>query len=78
MTPPAGPEETHQIVCHLDVLLEDRGMTLTELSERVGITLVNLSVLKNNRARVVRFSTLTAICQVLDCEVGDVLAVQRT
>jgi len=68
----------HRVVCRLDELLAERGMTLTELSERVGITLVNLSVLKNNRARAVRFSTLTAICQVLDCEVGDVLAVQRT
>jgi len=50
--------------------------TLTELAERVGVSIVNLSVLKNNRAKVVRFSTLTAICEVLDCEVGDVLGLR--
>lgn len=64
----------HRVVCHLDELLASRGMTLTELAERVGVTIVNLSVLKNNRARAVRFSTLTAICDVLDCEPGDVLS----
>ena len=48
-------------------------MTLTELAERVGVTVVNLSVLKNGRARAVRFSTLSAICEVLDCQPGDVL-----
>jgi putative transcriptional regulator len=55
-------------------LLADRGMTLAELAERVGVTVVNLSVLKNGRARAVRFSTLSAICDVLDCQPGDVLA----
>lgn len=68
------PEPTeHRIVVHLDRLLEQRGMTLTELSERVGVTVVNLSILKNGRARAVRFSTLSALCEVLDCQPGDLL-----
>jgi putative transcriptional regulator len=67
-------EATHRIVCRLDDLLAERGMTLTELAERVGVSVVNLSVLKNDRARAVRFSTLTAICDALDCRPGDVLA----
>ena len=58
----------------LDRVLADRGMTLTELAERAGVTVVNLSVLKNGRARAVRFSTLSAICDVLDCQPGDLLA----
>ena len=70
---PAEPEEGHAIHCRLDELLAERGMTLTQLSERVGVSLVNLSVLKNDRARAIRFSTLTAICQALDCEVGELL-----
>ncbi|HEY4153291.1 MAG TPA: helix-turn-helix domain-containing protein [Pseudolysinimonas sp.] len=61
--------------CRLDELLDARGMTLTRLSELVGVSLVNLSVLKNDRARAIRFSTLTAICEALDCEVGDLLVV---
>lgn len=69
------PEETHAIHCRLDELLTERGLTLTELSERVGLSVVNLSVLKNDRARAIRFSTLTAICQALDCEVGELLVV---
>ena len=64
-------EEPHRITCHLDDLLAARGVTLAALSEQVGITVVNLSILKNNRARAVRFSTLTALCEALDCEVGD-------
>lgn len=76
MTPPAT-EEGHAIHCRLDELLAERGMTLTQLSEAVGVSLVNLSVLKNDRARAIRFSTLTAICQVLRCEVGDLLVVQE-
>jgi putative transcriptional regulator len=52
-------------------------MTLTELSDRVGVSIVNLSVLKNGRARAVRFSTLTAICRVLDCQPGDLLSVRE-
>ena len=70
---PAAADDGHRIVCHLDELLERRGMTLTELAARVGVSVVNLSVLKNDRARAVRFSTLTAICEVLDCQPGDVL-----
>ena len=67
--------EAHRVTCHLDQLLADRQMTLTELAERVGVTVVNLSVLKNDRARAVRFSTLTAICDALDCQPGDVFSV---
>jgi putative transcriptional regulator len=52
-------------------------MTLTELSKRVGVTLVNLSVLKNDRAKAIRFSTLTAICSALECDVGDLLVTQN-
>jgi putative transcriptional regulator len=74
--PPAEGEELHAIEVHLDKLLADRGMTLTELAERAGVTVVNLSVLKNGRARAVRFSTLTAICRVLDCEPGDLLTMR--
>jgi putative transcriptional regulator len=58
---------------NLDAMLAHRGMTLTELAERVGITIVNLSVLKTNKARAIRFSTLDAICRELDCEPGDIL-----
>lgn len=74
---PAEPEEGHAIRCRLDELLAGRGMTLTELSERVGVSIVNLSVLKNDRARAIRFSTLTAICSVLECEVGELLEMDR-
>ncbi|MGJ0202679.1 helix-turn-helix domain-containing protein [Leucobacter sp. gxy201] len=69
------PEEAHAIRCRLDALLAARGMTLTELSERVGVSIVNLSVLKNDRAKAIRFSTLTAICRVLECEVGELLVI---
>lgn len=61
------------IVINLDVMMAKRKMSLNELSERVGITLANLSVLKNNRARAIRFSTLDAICQALDCQPSDIL-----
>ena len=57
----------------LDRMLEKRGMTLTELSERMGITLANLSILKTNKARAIRFSTLEALCRELDCQPGDLL-----
>ena len=73
----AEPRADHRIAVHLDDLLADRGMTLTELSDRVGVTVVNLSVLKNGRARAVRFSTLSSICDALDCQPGDVLTVER-
>jgi putative transcriptional regulator len=71
------PQADQRIAVHLDRVLADRGMTLTELAERVGVTIVNLSVLKNGRARAVRFSTLSAICDVLDCQPGDVLTFER-
>lgn len=58
---------------HLDDLLAQRGMTLTELADRVDITVVNLSILKNGRARAVRFSTLAAVCKALGCDPGDLL-----
>lgn len=61
------------IIVRLDDMLLARGMTLTELSQRVGITLANLSVLKSGRARAVRFSTLGAICTALECQPGDLL-----
>jgi putative transcriptional regulator len=61
------------ISVRLDRLLEERGMTLTELSERLGMTLANLSILKTNKARAIRFSTLNAICRELECQPGDVL-----
>lgn len=64
-------DETSGIHCRLDELLAERGMTLTDLSKRVGVSLVNLSVLKNDRAKAIRFSTLTAICDALDCQGGD-------
>ncbi len=61
------------IMINLDVMMAKRKMGLTELSDRVGVTLANLSILKNNRARAVRFSTLDAICKALDCQPGDIL-----
>lgn len=73
---PADDEDAGRIHCRLDELLAKRGMTLTRLSEMVGVSVVNLSVLKNDRARAIRFSTLTAICDALQCEVGDLLVVR--
>ncbi|HEX5043950.1 MAG TPA: helix-turn-helix transcriptional regulator [Candidatus Polarisedimenticolaceae bacterium] len=61
------------IVVKLDDLLHDRRMTLTELAERVGMTLANLSILKTGKARAMRFSTLDAICEALSCQPGDLL-----
>ena len=58
----------------LDHLLLDRRLTLTDLAERIGITIANLSVLKTNKARAIRFSTLEALCRELDCQPGDLLA----
>ena len=72
------PEDDGRIRCRLAELLEERNMTLTELASRVGMSLVNLSVLKNDRARAIRFSTLTAICDALDCQVGDLHVVDPT
>ena len=62
-----------KIVVNLDIMMAKRKMGLTELSEKVDITMANLSVLKNNKARAVRFSTLAAICKVLNCQPGDIL-----
>lgn len=61
------------IVINLDVMMAKRKMSLGELSEKVGITLANLSILKNNKAKAIRFSTLDAICRALDCKVEDIL-----
>ncbi len=61
------------IYVNLDVMLAKRHMTLTQLAERVGLTIANLSVLKTGKAKAVRFSTLDAICRALDCQPGDIL-----
>jgi putative transcriptional regulator len=66
--------EPSAIEVHLDRLLAERGMTVTELAEQVGVTNVNLSVLKNGRAKAIRFSTLTRLCEVLECQPGDLLS----
>lgn len=68
-------DEPHRIIYRLDVLLDERGMTLASLAERIGVSVVNLSVLKNQRAKAIRFSTLTAICDALDCQPGDLFMV---
>ncbi len=67
-------EEGTSIVIMLDDLLHERRMTLTELAERVGLTLANLSILKTGKAKAIRFSTLEAICRVLECQPGDLIA----
>ncbi len=68
-----SPDEGGKIVVKLDDLLYARRMTLTELAERIGITLANLSILKTGKAKAIRFSTLEAICRELDCQPGDLL-----
>jgi putative transcriptional regulator len=68
----------HRIRVTLDDMLERRGMTLTELAAAVDISLVNLSILKTGKARAVRFSTLTRICEVLNCQPGDLLTYDTT
>lgn len=65
--------EASAITVHLDEMLFDRDMTLTELAERIGLTLANMSILKTGKARAIRFSTLSAICEELDCQPGDIL-----
>ena len=65
------------IVVKLDDLLHDRRMTLTDLAERIDITLANLSILKTGKARAIRFSTLEAICEVLQCQPGDLLQFEK-
>ena len=71
---PVDTAESDAIHVRLDELLAAKGITLTELASRVGVTLVNLSVLKNGRGRAIRFSTLAALCRELDCQPGDLLA----
>jgi len=61
------------IIINIDVMLVKRKMSVTELTEKVGITMANLSILKNGKAKAVRFSTLEAICKALDCQPGDIL-----
>lgn len=61
------------IIVNLDVMLARRKMSLTELSDKVGITMANLSILKKGKARAIRFSTLDAVCKVLDCQPGDII-----
>ena len=72
----SNPNTEPTVVCHLDELMAARGITGAALAEQVGITPVNLSVLKNTRATAVRFTTLAAICKALDCQPGDVFSVK--
>ncbi len=65
------------IIINLDVMLAKRKMSLTELSERVGITMANLSILKNGKAKAIRLSTLEAICETLECQPGDLLEYEK-
>ncbi len=65
------------IVVNLDVVLAQRKMSLTQLSEKVGLTMANLSILKQGKAKAIRFSTLMAICEALDCQPGDLLEYRR-
>lgn len=65
-----------KIVVNLDVMLAKRKMSLTELADKVGVTMSNLSILKNGKAKAVRFSTLAILCEVLDCQPGDLLAAE--
>ena len=69
--------ETGRITVKLDDLLHERRMTLTELAERVGLTLANLSILKTGKAKAIRFSTLEAICRELECQPGDLLGYHK-
>lgn len=74
MAPTPADDDRQAIACHLDVLLEQRSMTLKELSGRVGVTVVSRSVLKNDPARAVRFPTLAALCDALDCQPGELFS----
>lgn len=66
------------IIVNLDVMLAKKKMSVTELSEQVGITMSNISILKNGKAKAIRFSTLEKICEVLDCQPGDILEYSKT
>ena len=70
-------EEKGEIIFNIDVMLAKRKMSLTELSQRVGITLANMSILKTGKAKAVRISTLAALCESLDCQPGDLLEYRR-
>lgn len=70
----AAEPDRHGIQVQLDRMLARRGLTLTELAERVDVTIANLSILKNGHARAIRFTTLTRLCQELDCQPGDLLS----
>lgn len=65
------------IIINIDIMLAKRKMSVTELTEKVGITMANLSILKNGKARAIRFSTLEAICKALDCQPGDILEFKK-
>jgi putative transcriptional regulator len=65
------------IIINIDVMLAERRMSVTELAEKVGITMANLSILKNEKAKAIRFSTLDAICRALDCQPGDILEYRK-
>jgi len=71
------PADDHRVRVQLDGLLAERGLSMTEVADKVGITLANLSVLKNGHARAIRFTTLTALCDVLGCQPGDLLRVDQ-
>jgi putative transcriptional regulator len=73
----AGRASDHRVRCHLDKALTEQGITLTELAERTGITMANLSILKNNRARAIRFTTLTLICDALHATPAELFTVER-
>lgn len=66
------------IVVNIDIMLAKRKMSVTELAEKVGITMANLSILKNGKARAIRFSTLEAICKALDCQPADILEYKKS
>lgn len=68
---------TSGVHCRLDELLRESSMTLTRLGELAGVSIVNLSVLKNDRAKAIRFSTLVAICRALECEIGELLVLEK-
>lgn len=77
MTPADLPEDSdHLVECRLDELLTRREMTLAELARRVDMSVVNLSILKNNRARAIRFTTLSALCRELECTPGELFSIR--